>query len=241
MSALLELTRVSKRFAGLQAVHDLSCAIDAGEIVGLIGPNGAGKTTTLDLVTGFVRPDRGEITFAGASLAGRPPHAIARAGVCRTFQVAHPFGDMSVLENAMVGALVRTNNVREARAAAREALAMTELEARAEGRARDLTTIDQRRLELARALATRPRLLLLDETMAGLNPAEVDIALDVIRRLRDRGLTLVVIEHNVRAILSLCDRVIVLDHGQKIAEGTPEAIAADAAFIDAYLGEERDA
>jgi len=240
-AALLELDGVSKHFAGVRAVDELSFAVREAEIVGLIGPNGAGKTTTLNLLTGFAAPDRGRITFIGEAIAGRRPHEVARRGMCRTFQVARPFRDMTVLENAMVGALSRTNDVRAASDTARRVLARAGLEMRAAMRAGDLTTIDQRRLEVARALATEPRLLLLDETMAGLNPAEVAVALALLRRLREEGLTLVVIEHNVRAITELCDRVIVLDHGQKIAEGPPDAVTRDAAVIAAYLGSDADA
>ena len=241
IAALLELDGVSKHFAGVRAVDELSFAVREADIVGLIGPNGAGKTTTLNLLTGFAAPDRGRITFGGEAIAGRRPHEVARRGMCRTFQVAHPFRDMTVLENAMVGALSRTNDVRAASDTARGVLARAGLEMRASMRAGDLTTIDQRRLEVARALATEPRLLLLDETMAGLNPAEVAVALALLRRLREEGLTLVVIEHNVRAITELCDRVIVLDHGQKIAEGPPDLVTRDAAVIAAYLGPDADA
>ena len=240
-TTLLELEAVSKHFAGVRAVDDLSFAVREAEIVGLIGPNGAGKTTTLNLLTGFAAPDRGRITFGGEAIAGRRPHEVARRGMCRTFQVARPFRDMTVLENAMVGALSRTNDIDAAAESARRVLARAGLEARAAMRAGDLTTIDQRRLEVARALATEPRLLLLDETMAGLNPAEVAVALALLRRLREDGLTLVVIEHNVRAITELCDQVIVLDHGVKIAEGPPGAVIRDPAVVAAYLGPDADA
>lgn len=240
-AALLELDGVSKHFAGVRAVDELSFGVREAEIVGLIGPNGAGKTTTLNLLTGFAAPDRGRITFGGEAMSGRRPHEVARRGMCRTFQVARPFRDMTVLENAMVGALSRTNDVGAAADGARTVLARAGLEMRAAMRAGDLTTIDQRRLEVARALATGPRLLLLDETMAGLNPAEVAVALALLRRLREDGLTLVVIEHNVRAITELCDRVIVLDHGQKISEGPPDAVIRDPAVIAAYLGPDADA
>ena len=240
-TTLLELEGVSKHFAGVRAVDDLSFAVREAEIVGLIGPNGAGKTTTLNLLTGFAAPDRGRITFGGEAIAGRRPHEVARRGMCRTFQVARPFRDMTVLENAMVGALSRTNDIGAASESARKVLARAGLEARAAMRAGDLTTIDQRRLEVARALATEPRLLLLDETMAGLNPAEVAVALALLRRLREDGLTLVVIEHNVRAITELCDQVIVLDHGVKIAEGAPDAVIRDPAVVAAYLGPDADA
>jgi branched-chain amino acid transport system ATP-binding protein len=241
VSALLEIEGVSKRFAGLRAVHDLSLRVEAGEIVGLIGPNGAGKTTTVDLVAGFQRVDAGGIRFAGEALAGLPPHAVARRGICKTFQVAQPFGDMTVLENAMVGALAWTSRLARAEGAAVRSVERVGLGHRLHSRARELTTIDQRRLEVARALATRPRLLLLDETMAGLNPSEVEIGLELIRGLRDDGLSLLVIEHNVRAIVALADRLVAMDHGQKIAEGQPVDVVRDEAVVTAYLGEPHDA
>jgi branched-chain amino acid transport system ATP-binding protein len=241
LSAALEIEGVSKRFAGLRAVQDLSLRVDPGEIVGLIGPNGAGKTTTVDLVAGFQRADAGSIRFGGKALAGLRPHAVARLGLCKTFQVAQPFGDMTVLENAMVGALAWTSRLGRAEAAAVESVRRVGLGHRLQSRARELTTIDQRRLEVARALATRPRLLLLDETMAGLNASEVDVGLKLIQDLRDDGLTLLVIEHNVRAILALADRLVAMDHGQKIAEGRPADVVRDQAVVTAYLGQPHDA
>jgi branched-chain amino acid transport system ATP-binding protein len=241
VSAALEIEGVSKRFAGLRAVQDLSLRVDPGEIVGLIGPNGAGKTTTVDLVAGFQRADAGSIRFGGKALAGLRPHAVARLGLCKTFQVAQPFGDMTVLENAMVGALAWTSRLGRAEAAAVESVRRVGLGHRLQSRARELTTIDQRRLEVARALATRPRLLLLDETMAGLNASEVDVGLKLIQDLRDDGLTLLVIEHNVRAILALADRLVAMDHGQKIAEGRPADVVRDQAVVTAYLGQPHDA
>jgi branched-chain amino acid transport system ATP-binding protein len=241
VTATLEVDGVSKRFAGLRAVDDLSFRIDAGEIVGLIGPNGAGKTTTVDLIAGFQRADTGSIRFGGEALVGLPPHAVARHGLCKTFQVAQPFGDMTVRENAMVGALAWTGRLSRAEEAAVQSVRRVGLGHRLHSRARELTTIDQRRLEVARALATRPRLLLLDETMAGLNPAEVDVGLELIRALRDDGLTLLVIEHNVRAIVALADRLVAMDHGRKIAEGRPADVMRDAAVVTAYLGEPADA
>ena len=241
MSAALEIEGVSKRFAGLRAVQDLSLRVDPGEIVGLIGPNGAGKTTTVDLIAGFQRVDAGSIRFGGKALAGLRPHKVARLGLCKTFQVAQPFGDMTVLENAMVGALAWTSRLGRAEAAAVESVRRVGLGHRLQSRARELTTIDQRRLEVARALATRPRLLLLDETMAGLNASEVDVGLKLIQDLRDDGLTLLVIEHNVRAILALADRLVAMDHGQKIAEGRPADVVRDEAVVTAYLGQPHDA
>jgi branched-chain amino acid transport system ATP-binding protein len=241
LSAALEIVGVSKRFGGLRAVRDLSFRIASGEIVGLIGPNGAGKTTTVDLIAGFQRADAGSIHLGGEPLAGLRPHAVARRGLCKTFQVAQPFGDMTVLENAMVGALAWTSRLGRAEAAAVESVRRVGLGHRLQSRARELTTIDQRRLEVARALATRPRLLLLDETMAGLNASEVDVGLKLIQDLRDDGLTLLVIEHNVRAILALADRLVAMDHGQKIAEGRPADVVRDQAVVTAYLGQPHDA
>jgi branched-chain amino acid transport system ATP-binding protein len=241
VSAALEIDGVSKRFAGLRAVHDLSFRVDTGEIVGLIGPNGAGKTTTVDLIAGFQRVDAGSIRFGGKALVGLRPHAVARLGLCKTFQVAQPFGDMTVLENAMVGALAWTSRVARAEGAAVQNVLRVGLGHRLHSRARELTTIDQRRLEVARALATRPRLLLLDETMAGLNPSEVEVGLKLIHDLRADGLTLLVIEHNVRAIVALADRLVAMDHGQKIAEGRPADVVRDEAVVTAYLGQPHDA
>ena len=236
MPALLEVRRLNKRFGGLRAVQDLDFDVNDGEVLALIGPNGAGKTTTFHLITGFHRPDSGQVLFRGENLAGLKPYDICLKGVCRTFQVARPFGAMTVLQNVTTGAFSRHLAREAAERRACGVLRLVGLADRADVLARDLTTIDQRRLEVARALSTDPALVLLDETMAGLNPAEADIAVALVRRLRDEGLTVVIVEHVMRAILAVADRIVVLDHGQKIAEDTPQEALNDPRVIEAYLG-----
>ena len=236
MPALLEVRRLNKRFGGLRAVQDLDFDVNDGEVLALIGPNGAGKTTTFHLITGFHRPDSGQVLFRGENLAGLKPYDICLKGVCRTFQVARPFGAMTVLQNVTTGAFSRHLAREPAERRAFEVLRLVGLADKADVLARDLTTIDQRRLEVARALSTDPALVLLDETMAGLNPAEADIAVALVRRLRDEGLTVVIVEHVMRAILAVADRIVVLDHGQKIAEDTPQEALSDPRVIEAYLG-----
>jgi branched-chain amino acid transport system ATP-binding protein len=236
MAEALVIRNISKRFGGLRAVQDLSFSVRDGETVALIGPNGAGKTTSFNLITGYYRPDAGSISAYGRELVGLRPHEICGHGLARTFQVARPFGKMTVLANVMTGAFLRNKNLDIARSRARAAIEFVGLSAKEHSPARELTTIDQRRLEMARALATEPRLLLLDEVMAGLNHAEIDQAVALIGNLSKRGLTIVIVEHVMRAILAVARHIVVLDHGQKIAEGNPKEVIANQEVIRAYLG-----
>ena len=236
MAEVLVVRNLSKRFGGLRAVQDLGFSVTEGETVALIGPNGAGKTTSFNLITGYYQPDAGSIRAFGRELVGLRPHDICAHGLARTFQVARPFGTMTVLANVMTGAFLRDKRPEIACAKAREAIDFVGLSAKEQIAARQLTTIDQRRLEMARALATEPRLLLLDEVMAGLNPVEIDQAVALVRRLADRGLTIVIVEHVMRAIMAVARHMVVLDHGQKIAEGNPEEVIENKEVIRAYLG-----
>ncbi len=236
---LLLAEEVTKRFGRLVAVDRVDLAIEPGEIVGLIGPNGAGKTTLVNLVTGMESLTGGSLVFEGHALGGLRPAAIARLGIARTFQIAQPFRNMTVRQNVAVPALFRAAPAARVGAALVEAdgiLDTVGLRPKRDLPARALTTPDLRRLELAKALALRPRLLLLDEVMAGLTSTEVDAAVAMLRRVNTQGIALLVIEHVLRAVMGLCHRVVVLHHGRKIAEGTPEKVTADSAVIEAYLG-----
>jgi branched-chain amino acid transport system ATP-binding protein len=235
---LLTLDRVTKRFGGLTAVREVSLTVAAGDLLGIIGPNGAGKTTLFHVISGYFRPDEGRVVFDGRDITGQPAHAISRRGLTRTFQIVKPFGNLSVLDNVMIGALTRVASTRQARAEAAAVIDLCGLGPHAGVRARTLPLALRKRLEVARALATRPRLLLLDEVMAGLNPTELVAMIDLIRRLHAEGLTLIVIEHIMAAMMRLAQRIVMLHHGEKIAEGTPHEITSDRRVIDAYLGEE---
>lgn len=236
MAEALVVRGLSKRFGGLRAVQDVSFTVRENETVALIGPNGAGKTTSFHLITGFHRPDSGSVLAFGQEVVGLKPHDVCALGMARTFQVAKPFGAMTVLANVMTGAFLRDRHIAAARSKAREAIEFVGLGAREQTPAKDLTTIDQRRLEMARALATQPRILLLDEVMAGLNPAEIDQAVALVKKLSASGLTIVIVEHVMRAIMAVARHIVVLDHGQKIAEGAPKEIVENPEVIRAYLG-----
>jgi len=239
--SLLEAKNVSKRFEGLLANDNVTFSIDKGEIVGLIGPNGAGKTTLFNCLTGFRKPDAGTVMFSSNNITGFAPERIATMGMVRTFQITKIFTSMTVLDNVMVGALMRHADVKEALEVAREAIGFTQLQGRDNILGSSLTVADRKRVEVARALATGPSLLMLDEAMAGLNPTEVTDAIELVRRIRDRGITVMLVEHIMEVIMPLSSRVLVMDNGALIAEGRPDEIASDPKVIRAYLGENWDA
>jgi branched-chain amino acid transport system ATP-binding protein len=233
---MLEVRDLSKAFGGLKAVDHASLDVRAGEIVGLIGPNGAGKTTLFATIAGFHKPDGGRITLQGHDITGMAPHRICAAGMVRTFQITQPFARISVRENIMVGAYFRTADRHEAANLAEAIAAQVGMADQLDRPGSDLTVAGRKRLELARALATRPALLLLDEVMAGLNPTEIDEIVEVIREVRNAGVTILLIEHVMQAVTSLAERVYVLNQGRMIAEGTPAAIAENPEVVEAYLG-----
>ena len=237
---ILEGEGVTKHFGGLAAVSSVDFHVEEGEILGLIGPNGAGKTTLFNLISGALVPKPGAIKFKGENITGLKPHKICKMGVARTFQSVKVFANMPALENVVLGSLFGTPNSMSSADAAREAMGLLEfvgLSAVRATPAKDLTLANQKRLEVARALATKPELLLLDELMAGLNPTEVAQAMELVTTIRDKGITIFMIEHVMKAIMSVCDRILVLHHGKKIAEGTPQEIATSSTVVEVYLGE----
>jgi branched-chain amino acid transport system ATP-binding protein len=239
MTALLAIDDVTRRFRGLLAVDGVSLRVEAGDIFAIIGPNGAGKTTLFNMIAGVLAPDHGTIAFAGQRIEGRTPETICRLGIGRTFQIVRPFPGLTVEDNVVVGALLRRRDVAAALRHAHEVLRRLDLFDKRAVLASSLTLPDRKRLEVARALATDPKLLLLDEVMAGLRPAEVDRMVDILKGLnRESGLTIVLIEHVMRAVMALASRVLVLHHGAAIAQGTPDAVVREPAVIESYLGAE---
>ena len=235
--SLLSVTGVTKRFGGVTANRGISFDVAPGELVGIIGPNGAGKSTLFEIISGFYHPDEGEVRLDGARLTGLSPDAVCRRGMARTFQKLRPFQGMSVLDNVMVGALTRTKDVRHARDQARGLLARVGLTEKADSHARTLSTGQRKRLELARALATQPRVLLLDEVTGGVDQRTIPGLVRLVRDLHAGGLTLLVIEHNMRVITAVAQRIVALHLGEVIADGPPEAVARDRKVVEAYLGQ----
>ncbi len=236
--ALLEVQDLTKNFGGLTAIRALSFSIDEGEIVGIIGPNGAGKTTCFNLITGFATPDRGAVLFQDRSITGKHPEEICRRGVFRTFQTAQSFPEMTVKENVLVAAMLHQPSLALANKESHELLEKMGMIEKQGTRTKHLTVPEKKRLELTKGLATHPKLMLLDEVMAGLRSKEIDQSIQMISQLRTEGITFVIIEHVMQVIMSISDRVIVLNHGEKIAEGTPKEVANMANVVEAYLGKE---
>lgn len=235
---ILEVTDLVMKFGGLTAVDKLNLSIDQGEILGLIGPNGAGKSTAFNCIAGVYPPSEGQIRFNGEIINHQKPWNLCKKGLARTFQIVKPFATKSVLYNVMVGAFATTGNTSEAEEKALNILKILHFENKKDTRSSSLTIADRKRLEIARAIATEPRLLLLDEVMAGLRPAEVDEMVEIIKQLRLTGITIFVIEHIMRAIMALSDRIVVIHFGKKIAQGTPREVASNENVIKAYLGDE---
>jgi branched-chain amino acid transport system ATP-binding protein len=234
---MLEVSNLTKYFGGLGAVRNLSFKVEKGQIFGLIGPNGAGKTTVFNLINGFYSPTSGEVMLKNEPITGLKPNVICRKGIARTFQVVKPLSRMTVLENVMASAFCRVNSVSEAQEEALKAMDFCSLIHRKDFLAKSLTIGDRKRMEIARALATRPEIILLDETAAGLNPTELEQAIALIKKIREGGATILIVEHIMKVIMSISDRIHAINYGQTIAEGTPQEVANNQAVIEAYLGE----
>lgn len=240
MSSIVKLEHVTKQFGGLTAVHDFSGEVETGSIVGLIGPNGAGKTTLFNMIANYYHPTSGKIYFKDKDITEAKTEDMARLGLARTFQVTKPFGDMTVLQNIMVGGFLHTSNAKAVKEKAYKVAELVGITCDLDMTALNTTTVDKKKLEIARALAVEPELILLDEVMAGCNPQEKLELVDTCRKIRDAGITIIIIEHDIKTIMSLCDKIYILHRGEKLVEGTPEEVANDKRAISAYLGEDFD-
>ncbi|WP_037373387.1 ABC transporter ATP-binding protein [Anaerovorax odorimutans] len=238
---VLETSDLTIRFGGLTAIDHLNLYVNKGEAVGLIGPNGAGKTTAFNMISGIYKPTKGHIIFQGEDITGMPANEVCKKGIGRTFQVVKPFGGMTVLENVMVGGFAHTRKTSESSKIAKEVLHLVELDKIANRKAKDLTLPQRKRLEIAKALATKPKLILLDEVLAGLNPTEIEEAILLIRKINDTNVSVLMIEHVLQAIMAICSRIYVLDYGKLIATGSPDEVTKNPDVIKAYLGDDYEA